>query len=147
MDLSKIKTLIAFVGRSNISELTVTEKGVTVRIFRTPDQAASQGAAQAPKAVAAGSIESARDTSSATVETSAFPVKAPVFGVLHRAPAPGQEPFVKVGDVVEEGQTLFIIEAMKVCNKIAAPHAGRIARLTEVDGGEVGTGDVLAEIA
>lgn len=52
-----------------------------------------------------------------------------------------------IGDEVEEGQTLFIVEAMKVFNTITAPRAGRIVGLTDIDGGEVETGDLLAEIA
>lgn len=146
MDLSKIKTLIDFVGRSNVTELAVTEKDVTVRIFRTPAQAVSPALAQAPEKSQAGSVESARGAS-ANPQALPIAVKAPLFGILHRAPAPGQEPFVKLGDAVQEGQTLFVIEAMKVFNKIAAPHTGRILSLTEIDGGEVETGDVLAEIA
>ncbi|ABC93398.1 acetyl-CoA carboxylase, biotin carboxyl carrier protein (plasmid) [Rhizobium etli CFN 42] len=138
MDLSKIKTLIDFVGRSNITELTVTEKDVTVRIFRT---AAGQEAVAEPE-------QKPRPIASAPsgVEQTSHAVTAPVFGVLHKAPAPGEPPFVAIGDVVEEGQTLFIIEAMKVFNTITAPRAGRIMRLTEKDGGEVDTGDLLAEI-
>ena len=146
MDLSKIKTLIDFVGRSNVSELTVTEKDVTVRIFRTPDQAASTVPAQVPEKAAAGPAASSRHASP-NAPASTIAVKAPLFGVLHRAPAPKEEPFVRIGDMVQEGQILFIIEAMKVFNKIVAPRAGRILRLTDVDGSEVETGDVLAEIA
>ena len=143
MDLSKIKTLIDFVGRSNITELTVTEKDVTVRIFRTsPGQ---EAAAAIPQE--AGSTDSLATDAPSPVEKTAHAVKAPVFGVLHRAPAPGEPPFVAIGDEVEEGQTLFIIEAMKVFNKIAAPRAGRITRLIEIDGGEIETGELLAEIA
>ncbi|MGZ2486672.1 acetyl-CoA carboxylase biotin carboxyl carrier protein [Rhizobium pisi] len=139
MDLSKIKTLIDFVGRSNITELTVTEKDVTVRIFRTAaGQEAVADPEQKPRPIA--------DAPSST-EKPSHVVKAPVFGVLHRTPAPGEPPFVAIGDEVEEGQTLFIIEAMKVFNQIAAPLSGRITRLTEIDGGEVETGELLAEIA
>lgn len=145
MDLSKIKTLIDFVGRSNITELTVTEKDETVRIFRMSGQEASAGFSREAQTETGAAIGSSLETSAAQV--SAFPVKAPVFGVLHRSPAPGQEPFVKIGDTVEEGQTLLIIEAMKVFNKITAPRSGRITHLTGIDGGEVETGDVLAEIA
>jgi len=146
MDLSKIKTLIDFVGRSSVTELTVTEKDVTVRIFRTPLPMASSASAPAHASATAGHAEYGCDGSGKSQAT-ATTVKAPIFGVLHRAAAPGQQPFVKIGDVVEEGQTLFIIEAMKVFNKIAAPQAGRIRHLTEIDGGEVETGDILAEIA
>ncbi|MBB4194320.1 acetyl-CoA carboxylase biotin carboxyl carrier protein [Rhizobium aethiopicum] len=139
MDLSKIKTLIDFVGRSNITELTVTEKDVTVRIFRTAaGQEAVAEPEQKPRPIAAAS---------SGVKQTFHAVTAPVFGVLHKAPAPGEPPFVAIGDAVEEGQTLFIIEAMKVFNTITAPRAGRIMRLTEIDGGEVETGDLLAEIA
>ncbi|MDR9803889.1 acetyl-CoA carboxylase biotin carboxyl carrier protein [Rhizobium hidalgonense] len=143
MDLSKIKTLIDFVGRSNITELTVTEKDVTVRIFRT---SLAEAAVAEPSQKPDSAARLVSDAHSSVKKTS-HAVKAPVFGVLHRGPAPGEPPFVAIGDAVEEGQTLFIIEAMKVFNTIAAPRSGRIAHLTEVDNGEVETGDLLAEIA
>ncbi|OWV78496.1 acetyl-CoA carboxylase biotin carboxyl carrier protein subunit [Rhizobium sp. N122] len=143
MDLSKIKTLIDFVGRSNITELTVTEKDVTVRIFRmSPAEAGVAETSQKPEST----IDLVSDAPSSTEKTF-HAVKAPVFGVLHRAPAPGEPPFVAIGDAVAEGQTLFIIEAMKVFNTIAAPRSGRITHLTDIDNGEVETGDLLAEIA
>ncbi len=144
MDLPKIKTLIDFVGRSNVTELTVTERDVTVRIFRTPNPTDSFAPAQVAASAATGHAQQGGDVSS---QGTAVTVAAPIFGVLHRAAAPGQEPFVEIGDIVEEGQTLFIIEAMKVFNKIAAPRAGRIRQITQIDGGEVETGDMLAEIA
>lgn len=149
MDLSKIKTLIDFVGRSNITELSVTEKDLTVRIFRSQSTAggAVAGSGQERSALADGAVASAPERLSVDRPSSLLAVKAPVFGVLHRSSAPGEPPFVKLGDEVEEGQTLFIIEAMKVFNKIAAPRSGRIASLTKIDGGEVETGDLLAEIA
>ena len=142
MDLSKIKALIDFVGQSNVSELTVTEKGVTVRIFRTPRSGAALANPSKAEAAANASTKVAVETHAAAVA-----VKAPVFGVLHRAPAPGERPFVKLGDLVAEGQTLFVIEAMKVFNTISAPRSGRIVHLTDIDGGEVETGNLLAEIA
>ncbi|WP_310221188.1 acetyl-CoA carboxylase biotin carboxyl carrier protein subunit [Neorhizobium sp. 2083] len=147
MDLSKIKTLIDFVGRSNITELSVTEKDLTVRIFRAQPTVGGAVAGSGQERSAVAAVASAPDRLSVDRPSSFFSVKAPVFGVLHRSSAPGEPPFVKLGDQVEEGQTLFIIEAMKVFNKIAAPRSGRIASLTDVDGGEVETGDLLAEIA
>ncbi|MBB4252529.1 acetyl-CoA carboxylase biotin carboxyl carrier protein subunit [Rhizobium sp. BK008] len=142
MNLSKIKTLIDFVGRSNISELTVTEKDVTVRIFRTsPGQEAVAEPSKEPE-----STTKPVSQAPSSAEKTSYAVKAPVFGVLHKAPAPGEPPFVAIGDAVEEGQTLFIIEAMKVFNTIAAPRSGRITHLTHIDNGEVETGDLLAEI-
>jgi acetyl-CoA carboxylase biotin carboxyl carrier protein len=149
MDLSKIKTLIDFVGRSSITELTVTEKDLTVRIFRSQPTAgdASVDLARGQQPAAGASITMGPDELSAIGRGSVIPVKAPVSGVLHRSSAPGEGLFVKPGDEVTEGQTLFIIEAMKVFNKIAASRSGRIVSLTEIDGGEVETGDLLAEIA
>lgn len=141
MDLSKIKKLIDFVGQSNVTELSVTEKDVTIRIFRNP----KPGHASVTGANSAA-VSTTSESAAAASPASAVPVKAPVFGVLHRTPAPGEAPFVKLGDAVEEGQTLFVIEAMKVFNTISAPCSGRIVHLTDIDGGEVETGHVLAEI-
>lgn len=141
MDLSKIKTLIDFVGRTDVTELAVSEKDVTLRIFRTAKNVVAAVADERLQG------DAAENGSADTPQVLTAPVKAPVFGILHRASAPGQAPFVQVGDIVEEGQTLFIIEAMKVFNKIAAPKSGRVSYLTDVDGGEIETGDLLAEIA
>ncbi len=141
MDLLKIKTLIDFVGRSNVTELTVTKKKMTVRIFRQTNDVAVGNAYVGP--------ETNLDTEPKTAEsaTSVTAVRAPIFGVLHRSSAPGQPPFIEIGDSVQAGDTLFIIEAMKVFNKIAAPCSGRITFLTDIDGGEVSANDILAEIA
>jgi len=148
MDVSKIKILIEFVGRSNITELTVTEKDTTVRIFRSlpsgKDGTDTAEAGEAP--VHAGMPDHQLKNENTGLASSLATVVAPIFGVLHAAPAPGEDAFVKLGDDVEAGQTLFIIEAMKVFNKITAPCAGRITRLINADGAEVEAGDVLAEV-
>ena len=136
MDLETIKTLIDFVGRSNVTQLTVTDRDTTIRIFRTQHHDNTSVDASAP--VARGALQKS--------DAGSVNITAPIFGVLHRSPSPGEPPFVKVGDVVTEGQTLFIIEAMKVFNRISAPCAGRVVKLTDVDGTEVETGDALAEI-
>lgn len=139
MDLSKIETLIEFVGRSNVTELTVSERDTTVRIFRDRTLGAPE-----KMAASIDTVENAAATDASM--PAGYTVAAPIFGVLHVAPAPGDPPFVAVGDAVVEGQTLFIIEAMKVFNKIAAPRSGKIARLTDANGVEVEAGDMLAEI-
>ncbi|MBX9468681.1 MAG: acetyl-CoA carboxylase biotin carboxylase subunit [Rhizobium sp.] len=136
MDLSKIKTLIDFVGQSKITELSVTEKNVTVRIFRN----ATSLSTLAMTAAAPGTVSAVPAAAALGNRPSTFSVKAPVLGVLHRTPAPGEAPFVRLGDEVEEGQTLFVIEAMKVFNSISAQRSGRIVFLTDIDGGEVETG-------
>ncbi|MCV9962554.1 acetyl-CoA carboxylase biotin carboxyl carrier protein subunit [Pararhizobium sp. BT-229] len=140
MDLSKIKTLIDFVGQSTITELTVTEKDTTVRIFRTCPSSGGMTSSDAPPVASIPAEISAPDTAS-------IPVHAPIFGVLHAAPAPGENAFIRAGDTVEAGQTLFIVEAMKVFNPIVASRAGRVLSITAIDGSEVEAGDILAEIA
>jgi acetyl-CoA carboxylase biotin carboxyl carrier protein len=144
MDLSKIKTLIDFVGQSNITELTVAEKGTTVRIFRTrPSGLSSTSSNTSPLD---GPPETAASTEITAPEMASVPVHAPIFGVLHTAPAPGESTFIRIGDTVDAGQTLFIIEAMKVFNTIVAPKAGRVLQITAIDGSEVEAGDLLGEI-
>ncbi len=140
MDLDKIKTLIAFVGQSNVTELSVTEKGTTVRIFRDRDRRDGEHGLAAVEEPVEPLVQRAAGAGS-------IPVATPIFGILHRAPAPGELPFVSLGDEIVEGQTLFIIEAMKVFNTISAPRAGRVSYVADLDGQEVQAGDVLAEIA
>jgi acetyl-CoA carboxylase biotin carboxyl carrier protein len=71
-------------------------------------------------------------------------VRAPMVGIVHLSPQPGAPPFVQPGDTVREGQTLFIVEAMKVMNQIPAPRAGRIAQILVANGAPVEYGQVLA---
>ena len=146
MDLQKIKTLIEFVGRSRISELVVSQDGTTVRISNSISrQAAATGNSgvvrQQPvrPSVVTNAVEAEGDKAGQTVV-------APVFGLLHRSPSPGAPPFVEVGDVVEAGQSLCIIEAMKVFNTVSAEKAGAILRILAGDGQEVEAGQPLMEI-
>ncbi len=146
MDLQKIKTLIEFVGRSRISELVVSQDGTTVRISngisrQTATAENSTVARQQPvrSSVATDAVQVQSDKADQTVV-------APAFGLLHRSPSPGAPPFVKVGDVVEAGQSLCIIEAMKVFNTISAQKTGPIVRILADDGQEVEAGQPLMEI-
>lgn len=145
MDLHKIKTLIEFVGRSRVSELTVRDGGTTVRIFASPVQASGpssdtgriQRSPDAPKAA----IRPVEDDRGGRIVT------APISGLLHRSPSPGAPCFVEAGDRVEPGQGLCIIEAMKVFSTIAAPKGGSILRILVSDGEEVEAGQSLMELA
>lgn len=141
MDLDKIKTLIDFVGQSRISELSVTENGTTVRISHHVP-------AQDSVAIGhdTGKKESATATPKPFANDSANTVLAPMFGIFHRAPNPGANPFVSVGDSVDLGQSLFIVEAMKVFNTITAERAGKVVRLLVEDGQEVDAGQPVLEI-
>ncbi|MFC3072061.1 acetyl-CoA carboxylase biotin carboxyl carrier protein [Shinella pollutisoli] len=142
MDLEKIRTLLDFVGRSRVSELTVSEAGTTV-VIRNPARAAAAGGEPA----AAGSQASA--TASSGEEGGQADdriVRSVSAGVLHRSASPGAAPLVAVGDAVEPGQTLCIVEAMKVFTTVSAPFGGTVRRIFFEDGQDVGFGDPLVEV-
>ena len=134
MDLRKLKTLIDLVAESGISELEVTEENDKVRIVNkvqtvavaAPVAAPVVAAAPAPATPAAAAAEPAAKPEPVVEGTT---VTSPMVGTFYRAPNPGAEPFVKVGDHVEAGQTLGIIEAMKLLNEIEAETSGTIKEI------------------
>lgn len=134
MDLRKLKTLIDLVAESGISELEVTEENDKVRIVNkvqtvavaAPVAAPVVAAAPAPAAPATAAAEPAAKPEPVVEGTT---VTSPMVGTFYRAPNPGAEPFVKVGDHVEAGQTLGIIEAMKLLNEIEAETSGTIKEI------------------
>lgn len=133
MDLRKLKTLIDLVAESGISELEVTEENDKVRIVNkvqtvTVASAPVVAAAPAP-APAAPAATPAAPAAAEEPAVTGTPVTSPMVGTFYRAPNPGAEPFVKVGDRVEVGQTLGIIEAMKLLNEIEAETAGVIKEI------------------
>lgn len=143
MDLETIRTLIEFVGRSRVSELMVSDDGVTIRVSNGSfKRHASNPAPKAslPEAANAAAPDDRGQAADGRV------VVAPVFGVLHRSPEPGARPFVEVGDFVEAGQSLCIVEAMKVFNTVTAHKAGPITRILAKDGEDVEAGEPLMEI-
>lgn len=138
MDLRKLKTLIDLVAESGISELEVTEENDKVRIVNKVQTVAVAAPAVAAPAVAAAPVVAAAPAAApATAEAApaAEPVvegktvTSPMVGTFYRAPNPGAEPFVKVGDHVEAGQTLGIIEAMKLLNEIEAETSGTVKEI------------------
>jgi acetyl-CoA carboxylase biotin carboxyl carrier protein len=153
MDLRKLKTLIDLVSESGISELEVTEGEGKVRIVKNappvylqqampqylPQQhQEAQQAAQAP--AAAGAAEAA--TPAAAI-AQGHVVTSPMVGTFYRAPSPGAEPFVQVGDTVKEGQTICIIEAMKLLNEIEADKSGVVKEVLAENGQAVEYGQSL----
>lgn len=133
MDLRKIKTLIDLVQESGISELEVKEGEESVRISRHSGPVTqyvnapqSAPAAYAPAALTAPAAAPAAEKPKAETR---HVVKAPMVGTLYRCPSPGAKPFVEVGQTVKSGQTLCIIEAMKMLNQIEADKSGVIAEI------------------
>ena len=132
MDLRKLKTLIDLVAESGISELEVTEENDKVRIVNKVQTVA----VAAPAVTAAPVVAAVPATPAAAAPAPAEEpvvqgktVTSPMVGTFYRAPNPGAEPFVKVGDHVEAGQTLGIIEAMKLLNEIEAETSGTVKEI------------------
>ena len=149
MDLRKLKTLIDLVAESGISELEVTEGEGKVRIVKAPPQliaapmqmampaVAPQAGAQAPTALAPAPAAVAPAVPQGHI------VKSPMVGTFYRAASPGADPFAQVGDSVKEGQTLCIIEAMKLLNEIESDKAGVIKEILVENGQAVEYGQPL----
>ena len=144
MDLRKLKTLIDLVAESDISELEVTEGDGKVRIVKSapaaPQQmvyAAPQMAAPAPAAPVAAVVESTPAVPDGHVVT------APMVGTFYRSPNPGAAPFVEIGQSVQEGDALCIIEAMKLLNEIEADKGGVIKEILVENGAPVEYGQPL----
>lgn len=134
MDLRKLKTLIDLVSESGISELEVNEGEDRVRIVNAGSSApagqvvyANPAPAQAMQ-VAPAAAPAAPATEEAPAETG-FVARSPMVGTFYRAPNPESPDFVKVGDTVKVGQTLCIIEAMKLLNEIESEQAGVIKQI------------------
>ena len=150
MDLRKLKTLIDLVAESGISELEVTEENDKVRIVnkvQTVAVAAPVAApvvAAAPAPVAAAPAPAAAPTPAAEeAKVEGTPVTSPMVGTFYRAPSPGAAPFVNVGDKVTAGQTLCIIEAMKLLNEIEAETSGTVKEICVENGQPVEFGQTL----
>lgn len=135
MDLRKIKTLIDLVEQSGISELEVKEGEESVRIARHAAPVTQYVTAAAPAAVAAAPAAAPASSAVAPAQAEApkadtrHIVRAPMVGTFYRSPSPGAKAFVEVGQTVKAGQTLCIIEAMKMLNQIEADKAGVIAEI------------------
>lgn len=144
MDLRKLKTLIDLVSESDISELEITEAEGKVRIVKGGAQSVVYTQA-APVAHAAAPAAAA--PAAAVAEVAAAPtghqVKSPMVGTFYGASSPGAAPFVAVGDAVKKGQTVCIIEAMKLLNEIEADADGVITQILAQNGDPVEFGQPL----
>jgi acetyl-CoA carboxylase biotin carboxyl carrier protein len=144
MDLRKLKKLIDLVEGSSISELEITEGEERVRISKSGTGIPAQFAMPA---VAAPAVVSALETNILDKVEEELPaghmVKSPMVGTFYRTSSPGSEPFVKVGQTVKAGDTLCIIEAMKLLNEIEADKGGIIKAILIENGQPVEYGEAL----
>ena len=144
MDLRKLKTLIDLVSESNVSELEITEAEGKVRIVKgggamVHHYAAPTATAPAP-AIAAAPILVAEVPVAA--ETG-HPIKSPMVGTFYRSASPGAKAFVEVGDSIKAGETICIIEAMKILNEIEADKTGVVTRILCDNGQAVEYGQAM----
>jgi acetyl-CoA carboxylase biotin carboxyl carrier protein len=143
MDLRKLKTLIDLVSDSNVSELEITEAEGKIRIVKSSGTVAPQYLAQlAVPSPMAAPAQSAMPTEPAPAVIS-HTVKSPMVGTFYRSASPGAKAFAEIGDSVKEGETVCIIEAMKILNEIETDRSGVVRQILCVDGQAVEYGQPL----
>ncbi|CAN7393293.1 acetyl-CoA carboxylase biotin carboxyl carrier protein [Pseudorhodoferax sp. LjRoot39] len=146
MDLRKLKTLIDLVSDSNVSELEITEAEGKVRIVKgVPPGPVAYVAAPVPAAqpVAEAAAAPAAIAPAAAPAIKGHVAKSPMVGTFYRSPSPGAKAFVEIGSTVKEGETVCIIEAMKILNEIEADKAGTITQILCENGQAVEYGQPL----
>jgi acetyl-CoA carboxylase biotin carboxyl carrier protein len=147
MDLRKLKKLIDLVQESGIAELEITEGEERVRINRTNSAGQMPTYVNMPQQAAVAPQPIAAPVAATPVETPAEPeghvVKSPMVGTFYRSSAPGAKSFVEVGQTINAGETLCIIEAMKLLNEIEADQSGVVKKVLVENGQPVEYGQSL----
>ncbi|MBS0499717.1 MAG: acetyl-CoA carboxylase biotin carboxyl carrier protein [Burkholderiaceae bacterium] len=145
MDLRKLKTLIDLVSESNVSELEITEAEGKVRIVKAGLAAPAVAAVpvQAVPVAAPAAVAAPVAAAPAEPAVTGFVVKSPMVGTFYRSASPGGSPFVEVGQKVNEGDVICIIEAMKILNEIEAEKSGTITQVLGENGQAVEYGQPL----
>jgi acetyl-CoA carboxylase biotin carboxyl carrier protein len=151
VDTALIETLAELLQRTGLTEIELAEGDSRIRVARQPQPliATVGSPAFAPQAAGSGATGTASPVSAAEPAPGAAPdrhpgaVHAPMVGTVYLTPEPGAPPFAAVGAEVREGQTLLIIEAMKVMNPIRAPRGGRVTQVLVSNGDPVEYGELL----
>ncbi len=143
MDLRKLKTLIDLVAESAISELEISEGDDRVRIVKGGVPSAGTASAPAPSVAAPAVTEAAAAAPAPAMPEPGHIVTSPMVGTFYRASQPGGEPFVTVGATVRLGDTVCVIEAMKLLNEVEADRAGTIKAVLVENGQPVEFGQPL----
>lgn len=154
MDIKDIEQIITILKQNDVTEFELDQDGTKIKLSRASvmgaasvamasaslgvvEPAITPGSGAVPPAVHAG------QNGTAAVPSNVLKVESPIVGTFYRRPSPDAEPFVKEGDRVRKGQTLCIVEAMKLMNEIEAPAAGRIEKINLSDGQVVEFGEVI----
>jgi acetyl-CoA carboxylase biotin carboxyl carrier protein len=148
MDLRKLKTLIDLVSDSNVSELEITEAEGKVRIVKgggTMVHGYMAAPVYAPQGAATAAVVEAAPIPAAVAEPvdESHTVKSPMVGTFYRSSSPGAKAFVEVGDSIKVGETICIIEAMKILNEIEADKSGTVSKILCENGQAVEYGQAL----
>ena len=144
IDQALIRDLANILNETDLTEIEVEQDDLRIRVSRagTPQYVSAPipvaGPLQAVAAPAQAAAEAPRNNKNA--------ITAPMVGTVYLSPAPGSRPFVEVGAVVKEGQTILIIEAMKTMNQIPAPRSGKVVDILVEDGAPVEYGEALIVI-
>ncbi|WP_341317686.1 acetyl-CoA carboxylase biotin carboxyl carrier protein [Paraburkholderia sp. IMGN_8] len=163
MDLQKIKALIDLLAESPLAKLEVIEGEDRVKLVKAKRRGSRAGVAsgderaastpasdvqgiQSPLAEPAQSVDATRAAPAPATASELHLVRAPMFGIVHLTPAPGEAPFVCVGDTIDEGQVLCTIEAMKMFNAIESEFSGAVREILVAPGSEVESGQPLFRI-
>ncbi len=144
MDLKQIKAIIDLIADSDVNEVSIEEGDFKIKVkkqgevqsvtYTQPAPSAQPAPAPAPAAASAPATPETTSGESATPASDGDTVKSPIVGTFYVAPSPGADPFIKVGDRVEKGQTLCIVEAMKIMNEIEAEFSGTVQEVLVEDG-------------
>ena len=147
MDLRKLKTLIDLVSESNVSELEITEAEGKVRIVKgsmagTVQYHTAPAPTAAPIVAPVAALAATAELAPAPAYTGHV-VKSPMVGTFYRSASPGSKAFVEVGDAIKEGETVCIVEAMKILNEIEADKTGTVMKIMCQNGQAVEYGQPL----
>lgn len=149
MDIRKVKKLIELLEESNLAELEIQEGEEAIRLSRygsgvvAPAPVAVPQPAAVAAAPASAPAESPAAAPAASEELSGHAIKSPVVGTYYGSPSPTAKPFVSVGSTVAEGDTVCIVEAMKIFNQIEADKSGKVVAILKNDGDPVEYGEPL----
>ena len=139
MDLKVVKKILDMIADSDVNEVSIEEGDFKIKVKKSADieQITYTQPASAPAPVAAPAAQAAPTTASPEATAPAAngdTVKAPIVGTYYQSPSPDSDPFIKVGDSVAKGDTLCIIEAMKIMNEIEAEFGGVVKEILIADG-------------
>jgi acetyl-CoA carboxylase biotin carboxyl carrier protein len=149
IDLKKLKSLLATLAESDVTEFELREGKTSIRLARGPrgEAVATYVAAPPPAAASRAAADASPNSEREHASDGDALVTSPFVGTFYRSPSPEAPPFVEVGSTVRAGQTLCIVEAMKLMNEIEADVSGRIAEILVENGKPVEYGQGLFRIA